>query len=141
MAGSFSDFLELEILDHVFGKATYTAPDNIYAALFTTAVTDTGGGTEVSAATWTNYARVAITNNDTNFPAASGGAKANGAIIDFGTATMDPTTATVAVTHIALIDTSGSGNYLAWADLTTPKTINHGDPVTIPVGDLDITLA
>lgn len=141
MAGSFSDFLELEVLDHVFGAAAYTAPTTTYYALYTTAPTDTGGGTEVGTGTWTTYARVAVTNNATNYPAASAGAKSNGAIISWGTATMDPTTATVVVTALGIFDAATDGNLLAWSDLTIPKTLNHSDPITIPIGDLDITLS
>ena len=35
MAGSFSDFLELELLDHVFGNASYSAPATISFGLWT----------------------------------------------------------------------------------------------------------
>lgn len=144
MAGSFSDFLELELLDHVFGNAAYSAPATLHVALYTAAPSDTGGGTEVSTSNWTNYQRAAVTNNATNFPAASGGAKANGtAISGFyssgSTATIP--SGTVVVTHVGILDASTSGNLLAWADLTVSKTLSNGDTFTIPTGDLDITLA
>lgn len=138
MAGSLSDFLENELLDHVFGAAAYTAPGTVYAALFTAAPSDSGGGTAVSTGVWTNYARVAITNNATNFPAASGGAKSNGTDIDFGTATISGTAPVVVA--VGLFDASVSGNLLGWADLAVNKTINNGDPVKFAAGDLDITL-
>lgn len=138
MAGSFSDFLELELLDHVFGAAAYTAPATLYVALYTAAPSDSGGGTEVSTGTWTNYARVAVTNNATNFPAASAGAKSNGTSISFGTAT---SSGAVTVVAMGILDAAAAGNLLAWADLTTNKTINNGDSASFAVGDLDITLA
>ncbi len=47
MAG-FSDYLEDKVLEHVFGGNSYTAPGTHYVALYTSALTDTGGGTEVS---------------------------------------------------------------------------------------------
>ena len=47
MAG-FSDYLENKVLEHVFENSAYTAPSTLYAALFTVAPSDTGGGTEVS---------------------------------------------------------------------------------------------
>lgn len=135
--GSFNDFLEDELLDHVFGNAAYTAPATLYAALYTADPNDAGGGTEVGTGTWTNYARVAITNNATNFPAASGGSKSNGVAISFGTAT---TTGSVAVTGIAILDASSGGNFLGWSSLTTPKTVTNGDPVSFAIGALAITL-
>lgn len=139
MAGSFSDFLELELLDHVFGAAAYSAPATLYVALYTVAPSDSGGGTEVSTGVWTNYARVAVTNNATNFPAASGGAKANGTAIDFGTATISGTAPVVVA--VGILDASSAGNLLAWADLTANKTIDNSDAVSFAIGDLDITLA
>ena len=133
MPGSLSNFLELEILDHVFGAAAYTAPATLYFALFTAAPTDTGGGTEVSGG---SYARVGVTNNATNFPAASGGAKSNGAAITFPTATA----AWGTVVAMGVFDAASSGNLLAWATLATSKTIANGDAPNFPVGDFDVTL-
>ena len=133
MAGSFSDFLELELLDHVFGAAAYTAPVTLYIALFTAAPTDAGGGTEVTGG---SYARVAVTNNATNFPAASAGAKSNGTEIAFTAATADWGT----VVALGIFDAASAGNLLAWADLAANKVVNNGDTAKFPVNDLDITL-
>ena len=135
MAGSFSNFLELELLDHVFGNAAYTAPATLYVALFTATPSDTGGGTEVSG---NAYARVAVTNNSTNFPAASAGAKANGTAITFPQAT--PSGWGV-VTQFGIFDASTSGNLLAWGDLTASKTVDALDTVSFAIGALTITLA
>jgi len=136
MAGSFSDFLELELLDHVFGNAAYSAPATLYIALFSVAPTDAGGGTE---ATGSGYARVAITNNATNFPAAAAGAKANGTSFDFATATGDWSAGANQVAF-GIFDALTVGNLLCWADLTTPKPVLNGDTAKFAVGDLDITL-
>lgn len=133
MAGSFSDFLELEVLDHVFGAATYTAPATLYVAAYTAAPTDAGGGTE---ATGGSYARVAVTNNATNFPAASAGAKANGTAITFPTATASWGTIVAA----AILDAATAGNFLGWCDLAVSKAVGSGDTLQFAVGDLDITL-
>jgi hypothetical protein len=138
MAGSFSDFLELELLDHVWGNAAYTAPATIYVGLYTVAPTDAGGGTEVGTGTWSNYARVAVTNNATNFPAAAAGAKSNGTAISFGAAT---SSGAVTVVAVGLFDASTAGNLLAWADLTTNKTVNNGDTPSFAANELDITLS
>ena len=45
---SFTNFLETEILDHVFAGAAYSAPGTHYLALYTAAPGETGGGTEVT---------------------------------------------------------------------------------------------
>lgn len=133
MAGSFSDFLELELLDHVFSAAAYTAPATLYIGLFTATPSDTGGGTEVSGG---SYARKDVTNNVTNFPAASSGAKANGTEITFVTATANWGT----VVAFGIFDAVTAGNLLAWGDVTPNKAVNSGDTAKFAVGDLDITL-
>lgn len=132
MAGSKADFLENELLDHVLGNAAYSAPATVYVALYTVAPTDAGGGTE---ATGGSYARVAVTNNDTNWPAASSGAKANGAAITFPTATADWGT----VVAFAILDAASGGNFLYWGDLTDNKTVDDGDTASFAIGELDVT--
>ena len=132
MAGSKSNYLENKVLDHVLGGGDYTRPATVYVALYTVAPSDTGGGTEVSGG---SYARVAVTNNSTNFPAASGGAKSNGTEITFTTATASWGT----VVAFGIFDAATSGNLLLWADLTANKTIDSGDTAKFAVGDLDYT--
>lgn len=131
----FSDFLELEVLDHVFGAATYTPPATLYVALYTVIPTDANAsGTEVTGG---SYARVAVTNNLTNFPAASAGAKANGTAITFPA----PTANWGIVVGFAIYDAATAGNELAWGAITPNKTVNNGDPApSFAIGDLDITL-
>ena len=132
MAGSKSDFLELEVLDHVLGNAAYTAPGSVYIALFTADPSDAGGGTE---ATGGSYARATVTNNATNWPNAAAGAKANGTEITFAEATADWGT----ITAFGIFDAASAGNLLYWAELTTDKAVNNGDTAKFAVGDLDIT--
>lgn len=133
MAGSFGDYLEDELLDHVLGGGDYTRPATVYLALFTAAPTDAGGGTEVSG---NNYGRAAVTNNATNFPAASGGTKSNGTTITFAT----PSGSWGTVAAMGVFDASSGGNLLAWADLTVSKTVTSGDVVSFAVGELDVSL-
>lgn len=133
MAGSFADFLENELLDHVFGAAAYSAPATLYVGLYTATPSDAGGGTEVSGGA---YERVSVTNNATNFPAASGGAKANGTAITFPQASASWGT----VSQFGIFDASTAGNLLVWGDLTASKTIDSGDTASFAIGELDITL-
>lgn len=129
LAGSYSDYLEDEIQDHVHDVGSFTAPTAVYAALFTVAPTDAGGGTEVSGG---SYARVAVT-----FGASSGGAIANSAAITFTTATGNWGT----VVAVALFDASTSGNMLEWADLSVSKAVGDGDTAEFPIGDYNSSLS
>ena len=124
---SFSDYLETKVLDHVFAGTAYTAPSTLYVALFTAAPSDSGGGTEVSGGA---YARQTIAFTT------SGETTSNNAAIEFPTATANYGT----VTHVGVYDASSAGNLMAWAALTSSKTIETGDVFRIPSGDLDITL-
>lgn len=125
---SFSDFLELEVLDHVFGGAAYTAPATLYLALFTAAPSDAGGGTEVSGG---SYARTAIT-----FGTSASGTIASNAAVEFPAATA----AWGTITHAAIFDASTAGNMLDWGALTTSKTIASGDIFRVQSGEYTISL-
>lgn len=129
---SKSNYLENAILDHTFGGPDYTRPATVYVALYTAAPTDAGGGTEVTGGA---YARSSVTNNSTNFPAAVNGSKANGTAITFPT----PTASWGTVTHFGIFDAPTGGNLLRWGALTVSKTIDPGDQVTFPPGDLTMT--
>ena len=126
---SFSNFLETEILDHVFGAAAYTAPGTMYLALYTSAPGEAGGGTEVSAS-GTAYARQSVAFT------VSGNTASNTGAVEYPTATDDFGT----VTHVGMMDALTSGNLMAYATLTSSKTIATGDVFRVPAGDLDITL-
>jgi hypothetical protein len=125
---SFSNFLELEILDHVFRNSAYTAPSTIYVALFTSAPNDAGGGTEVSG---NGYARQSMA-----FSAASSGSIANSGSVEFPTATGDQGT----ITHVGLFDASSSGNLLAYGALTASKAVGSGDVFRFNAASLTISL-
>ena len=124
---SFTNFLETEILDHVFGGNAYSAPATLYVGLFTAAPDDTGGGTEVSGG---GYARQSAAFT------VSGNTASNSAGSEYATATASYGT----VTHVGIFDASTGGNLMAYASLTASKAIDTGDVFRIPTGDLDVTL-
>lgn len=129
---SKSDYLENKLLDHVLGGPDYARPATVYLALFSAAPTDVGGGTELAG---NGYARVAVTNNSTNFPAAAGGSKSNGVEIAFAAATAD----WVQATHFAYFDAAAAGNMLRWGALDNPVTAHTGESVKFPAGTLVAT--
>jgi hypothetical protein len=133
MAGSFSDYLELKLLDYVFSAASFTSPANLFVALFTATPSDSGGGTEVTGG---SYARVSVTNNATNWPAAAAGAKSNGTDIIFVTATGNWGT----VVSFGIFDASTAGNLICWGDVTPNKAINSGDTAKFAIGSVGVTL-
>jgi len=124
---SFSNYLETEILDHVFGGSAYTAPSTLYVALYTATPNDAGGGTELSGSGYTRKSAAFTTSGATT--SNSGAVEYNAATGSWGT-----------ITHIGVFDAATSGNLLAYGALSASKTIGAGDVFRIPAGDLDITL-
>jgi hypothetical protein len=131
---SFSNFLENELLDHVFSAATYTAPATLYLALSTADPTDDGSG--LAEPGGGSYARAAVTNNATEWPAASGGTKQNANTISFVQATASWGT----ITHFALFDAVSGGNMLGHGALSASKSVTLGDQPRFIAGAITITL-
>lgn len=129
--GSFADFWEDEILDHVFDKGAYTAP-TIYVALSTADPLDDASG--MAEPSGNGYTRVTTANTD--WAASSGGATSNVNSLSFPQATGSWGTAT----HFALFDASSGGNMLAHGTLGTPQAIVSGNTPSFGVGDLDVSL-
>lgn len=132
MAGGKSDYLELKQLDGVLGGTNFTQPTPVYLALWTDTNTqaqrDAGTATEPSG---NAYARLSVTNNATNWPAASSGQKQNGAALTFAT----PTPAGWGDVHaLGIYDASTSGNLLYWLDLLAaekPCTVTSATPAVV----------
>ena len=124
---SFSNTFETTVLTWVFTTGSATRPTAWHIALYTGAPDDTGGGTEVSGG---GYGRQAVTFT------ISGNTASNNAAIEWDTATASFGT----VTHVGVFDAASGGNLIAYAALTTSKTIDTGDVFRLPSGDLDITL-
>lgn len=132
---SFSDYLELKVLDHVFGDGAYTSP-TAYVALCTAAVSDASTGATITEATYTGYARIII--NATDMSAASAGSKTNSAAITFAACTAGTST----ITYFAVCDsvTTGAGNVLMWGTVTSKVVDTSNTPATIAIGALVATL-
>lgn len=124
---SFSNTYETNVLTWTFTNSAVTRPTAWYLGLFTVAPGEGGGGTEVSGG---SYAREAVTFS------VSGDTATNTAALEFAVATADWGT----ITHVAVFDASTGGTQIAYAALTTSKTIATGDVLRVPAGDLDITL-
>ena len=128
---SFTDYTENLVLNYLFTTNSVTRPTAWYVGLFTAAPGETGGGTEVTGNAYARKATGTITVSGTattatnsaaiEFAPASGG--------DWGT-----------ITHAAVFDAETGGNMLAYAELTTARTINDGDVFRVPASSLTITL-
>jgi hypothetical protein len=126
-----STYLANKLLDLPVGAVAYTAPATLYFALYTTAPSAGGGGTEVSGG---NYSRASVTNNATNFPAASSGVKSNANAITWPTASAS----WGVITSVGVIDAATGGNLLYFATISS-KTIDANDTVSIPASNFTLS--
>lgn len=134
---SASNYLETALLNLLLRNTAFSAPANVYLALFTSNPGESGsGGTEV---TGNGYARKTLSTSSV-FGAPSGGAVSNTAEINFGTASggsWGP------VTHWAIFDASSGGNMHWYAPVGTLTgasdiTVASGQTLRIAAGALSI---
>lgn len=125
--GSLSNYLEVELLDHVF-NAAYTPAATLYLALCTADPTDAGTGASMNeVANSGGYARTAIA-----FSAAS-----SRQVVQNGAVTFPQLSGSLGTaSHWAVMDsaTYGAGNMLAHGAFGTPKGLVSGNTPTVPDG-------
>lgn len=127
--GSITDFLENELLDHVF-NAAYTPATTVYLALATADPTDTATGASFNEVADANaYARQAIT-----FGAAASRRVTQSGAVNFPQAIGSWGT----VSHWAIVTsaTHGAGDVLAHGAFATSKPIVNGNTPSVASGEI-----
>lgn len=132
-AGGISNYLALELLDHVFGNGSYTAPTTIYVALSTATIDDTTTGTTITEPS-NNYSRVSASSS--NWGTASSGALDNTSALTFAT----PSGSWGSITYGALIDAATLGQILFYSTATPNQTPDNGDTVEYAIGAWDVSM-
>jgi hypothetical protein len=133
---AMSDYLEGEIIKHIFRTGSFTKPSVLAVGLLTAAPNDAGGGTEVAGG---DYARVSVNPADANWaaPAGGDGVTSNVSTITFPT----PSASWGTLTHFAVYDAASAGNLLFHGALTQSKVTNIGDTISFAPGALQFTFA
>ena len=143
---ALSDYLENKLLDALLRGQAFTMPATVYVALDTTV--DNDGDSSKVEVSGGSYARVAVASSLANWAGtqaaastvASSGTSAttsNNGVITFPT----PTANWGSITGFAVYDAPTGGNLLFYAALTTPKTVNNGDPApSFAAGTLSLQL-
>lgn len=139
---NMSDYLENKLIDFLFRGASFTAPANLYIALYTTSPTDSTSGTEVSGG---NYARVQLNPSATNWystqattdatSTGTGGTTGNAATIAWNSVTWTGT-----VVGVGILDASTGGNLLFYKSLATSKTLAAGDSISFGTNALTVQI-
>jgi hypothetical protein len=128
---SFSNYLELELLDHLMGKGSYTPP-TVYIALSTADPGEAGAG--MAEPSGNGYQRKQTAAGDWNV--ASSGQTTNANELAFPEATGSWGT----ITHFAFFDASTSGNFLGSGALTTPRVVDSGTILRFAAADCVVSL-
>lgn len=130
---SFSNYLENELLDHVFGRdAGYTQPGTLYVALSSTDLTEDGSGlTEPSS---NGYARTSVPNWDR-----TGNEISNQADIIFPTAT-GPWLGGANLGFFGVYDAAAGGNLLAYGSFSPAQAVIADNTMIFRAGELKVTL-
>ena len=129
--GSFSNYWEDKILNHIFGKNIYSPP-TIYVALSTANPLDDASG--IVEPTGNAYTRVETSPSDWNV--ATGGSISNADDIAFPKAKGNWET----ITHFALFDAASGGHMLAQGALSQAKVVDNSYTPIFDAGDLSISL-
>jgi len=118
----FTEYQQLRMLKRAFGSINYSEPTILYIGGSTTTVNVNGTG--ATEPTDSAYARVAVTNNTSNWGELSVGVGIkNLTPIEF------PTASTVwgTITYAVIYDAPTGGNMLYYSELINPKTIGIDD--------------
>jgi hypothetical protein len=124
---AMTDYLANALRDHTLRNTAYTSPTTVYLALFTTATTEAGGGTEMTGG---SYARQAIT-----FDAGAIAGQADQATLITFT---DCPAATVVAG--AVMDALTAGNMLYHGRFPAQRALVGGEPFNLLAGDLKILI-
>jgi len=125
MASGKSNYAAKATLDAWYGSTTL-GPASVYFGLWTSALSASSTGSSSGECSYTGYARVAVTNNSSNFPNATGSTtatKTNANAITFGQNTGGASQTVVAG---ATCTASTAGNIINWGDITS-TVINVND--------------
>jgi len=132
---AFTYFLDNKLIDSVFGGVVYSPPATLYFGLSTTA--PTASGTNITEPVGNGYARVAITNNITNFPISVNGSKTNANTIIYPISSGSWGT----ITHYLVYDALTGGNLLAFGQLNNAQTVDGvDDTLSFSPSALSLTL-
>lgn len=136
MASGKSNTQISNVLNATFNATSFSADVTLYAAIWTSTLNAASTGATAGEASYTGYARVAITTNTTNFPLSSAGsAITNATAITFPANAGSLNTGT----FFALVSTaSGAGTIRYWGSISS-TAINPGDTPQVAISGLTAT--
>jgi hypothetical protein len=136
---AMSDYLEQQLINHIFRTSSYSKPSTIAIGLWTNSLTDASDGSSSGEVTGASYTRTVLNPADANWANTSGG---NGTTNNLSALTWNAGEDWGTITTIAVLDNStlGAGNILFYGDLLAPRTILLGDTFQFDISGLLIQI-
>lgn len=134
MTGFFTDFTEQKLLEHAFGKTSWTMPA-IWLAPSTTTPNKAGGN--ITEPVGNNYSR--ISTSAANWATATQGNPTfirNAQVLTSATASGSWGT----FSYIVAFNASTAGNAIAVFQLTSAKSVGSGQAISVPINGLTLNL-
>ena len=123
------------ILDRNFGGTAYTPPTTFYFGLSTTTIQIDGtGATEPSGGA---YARVALTNDKTNWGTAANASLTNSAAVTF----VESTASWGTITYCGIWDALTAGNIWFFDVLTPARAVASATTVLFAIGSITVSMS
>ncbi len=138
-ASGKSNYYISKLLNQYWNATAYSFPASSFHALWTASLTAASTGATAGECSYTGYARVTVTQNNTNFStSAAGSATTNLTAITFPTNAGSLQTAT----FYAVLDsvTLGAGNVIYWGSISS-TAINPSDTPVVQISGLTSTEA
>ena len=127
-----------KVLDLLFGQTALSNLSTMYMGLSTTTIQNDGTGATEPSITGTAYARVAITNNKTNWGTASAASLSNAVAVTFPESTAS--WGTITYVFLAAAGTAGVADIWYFEALSTPKTVQTATTVQFAIGAITASM-
>jgi hypothetical protein len=127
-----------KVLDLLFGQTALSNLSTMYMGLSTTTIQNDGTGATEPSTSGTAYARVAITNNKTNWGTASAASLANAVAVTFTESTAS--WGTITYVFLAAGATAAVADIWYFEALTTPKTVQTATTVQFAIGAITASM-
>ena len=128
---ALSNYTEKLLLDYLLTTSSVTRPTSWFVALFTSAPSDSGGGTEVSTG---GYVRQALT---TSVATSGVGTSSNTNLVSF----VASGASYGVVSHVGIFDNVAGGNLLWHGPILVSKEVLDGDGLKFDPGTIIFSLA
>jgi hypothetical protein len=127
-----------KVLDLLFGQTALSNLSTMYLGLSTSVIQNDGSGSTEPSTSGTAYARVAVTNNKTNWGTASSASLSNAAAITFTESTA--AWGTITYVFFAAGATAGVADIWYFEALSVPKTVQTATTVQFAIGAITVSM-